>query len=88
MSEDCKDSHEVNKVSLRCRRAGRNFYKNTPEVYECSQFFSENSHKSQWEARCRKGAGGSGESEVFEGSLGFRKAVRGSGGQQGIQEEG
>ncbi len=28
------------------------------------------------------------ESEVFEGSHGFEKAVRGSGGQQGIQEEG
>jgi hypothetical protein len=40
-------------------------YKNTPEVYESTLVVSQNSHRSQWVARCRKEAGGSGESEVF-----------------------
>jgi hypothetical protein len=85
---------EVVKAAMRFTKSARDsgqlatIYKNTPELHESSQFLSKNSHRSQWEARCRKGARGSGESEVFEESHGFEKAVRGSGGQQGIQEEG
>ncbi len=66
-------------------------YKNTPEVYEISQFFSKKQPQIPMGSQMQEKTHGSGEtpeSEVFEGSLEFGKAVRGSGGQQGIQEGG
>jgi hypothetical protein len=58
MTEDCKGNHEVIKVSQRFRRASSNLQKHPRGSREYPSCFAKNSHKSQWEARCRKGAGG------------------------------